>query len=285
MKALNRAITKFCHKHRKFGIPGLMKYVVFISAAVYIIFMMDATSSLHDLLMFKPALIARGEIWRLLTWLFLPLNSNLFFTAIMLYFYYFIGSTLEREWGTPKFTIYYIFGILLNIIYGFISYLAARTIPYLAPNFINLSMFFAFAVMFPEQRVMLFFFIPVKIKWLAMLNAVFFIYSIIDSLINAGIIPALLPVIALLNFIIICGSDLLRLLKPLKARRSPQAVNFKKAARQVQRERAAEPFRHKCSVCGRTDTEFPNLEFRYCSRCEGYHCFCAEHINNHVHFK
>ena len=285
LKSLNRAITRFCHKHTRFGIPGLMKYIVFISAAVFIIFMMDTTMTLLPLLAFSPSLIMRGQIWRLLTWLFLPLNDNIFFTAIMLYFYFFIGSTLEREWGTAKFTIYYIFGVALNLIYGFLSSLIPGVFPYLAPNFINLSMFFAFAVMFPDQRMMLFFIIPIKIKWLALLNAVFFIYSIVVELIYGNIVIALLPVIALLNFIIICGQDLLRLLQPLKARRSPQAINFNKAAKQAQRGRSGAPYRHKCAVCGKTDADFPELEFRYCSRCDGYHCYCAEHINSHVHFK
>ena len=285
MKSFNKAIARFCHKHSRFGIPGLMKYIVFISAVVFIIYRMDTTSTLISLLVFHPALILRGEVWRLFTWLFLPLNGDFIFTAIMLYFYFFIGTTLEREWGTAKFTIYYIFGILLNLIYGFVINYIPGIYPFLAPNFINLSMFFAFAVLFPDQRMMLFFFIPIKVKWLAMVNAAFFIYSIVSDLIVGNIVVALLPIVALLNFFIMCGHDLTMLLKPTTKRRSPQAINFKKAAKQARREQSSEQFKHKCAVCGKTDTEYPNLEFRYCSRCNGYHCFCIEHINKHVHFQ
>lgn len=284
MKTISKAIDKFCLKHRRFGIPRLMMYIVFISAAVFIIYMMDTTSTLIYLMSFHPSLILRGEIWRLFTWVFLPLNDNLLFTAVMLYFYYFIGSTLEREWGTAKFTVYYISGLLLNVIYGFAcSYITGR-VPFLAPNYLNLSMFFAFAALFPDQRIMLFFIIPMKIKWLALIDAVFFAYSVVSELLTGHIVNALLPIIAILNFIIICGYDLLRYLRPLRARSSPQAINFKKAARQAQRGQADAPYRHKCAVCGKTDLENPGLEFRYCSRCDGYHCFCIEHINNHVHF-
>ena len=285
MKAINRAIDRFCQKHRRFGVPKLMLYIVFISAAVFFIHMMDTTNTLLTLLMFHPALIMRGQIWRLVTWIFLPLNNNLFFTALMLYFYYFIGSTLEREWGAAKFTIYYIFGALLNIIYGFAASYISGYVPHLSASYLNLSMFFAFAVLFPDQRIMLFFFIPVKIKWLALINAAFFAYSIIAELFAGYIIMALLPLVALLNFVIICGYDLLGYLRPLKARSSPQAINFKRAARQAQREKADNPYRHQCAVCGKNDVDNPNLEFRYCSRCEGYHCFCLDHINNHVHFQ
>ena len=155
---------------------------------------------------------------------------------------------------------------------------------YLSPNFLNLSMFFAFATLFPEHTVRLFFVIPIKIKWLALVNAVFFIWSIVSGLVAGQIFVAFLPVVALLNYILICGEDLLAYLKPIKFRSSPQVINFKKAAKQVKRDLADKPYRHKCAVCGKTDTDYPELEFRYCSRCNGYHCFCIEHINNHVHF-
>ena len=285
MKALNKAIEKFCYKHSRFGIPRLMLYTVIISAAVFVIYMMDTTSTLLTLLAFLPARIMRGEVWRLLTWVFLPLNDNLIFTALMLYFYYFIGSTLEREWGTPKFTIYYLSGVILNIIYGFAAYYIQGGFLYLAPNFINLSMFLAFAALFPDQRIMLFFFIPIKIKWLALVDALFFAYSIGAELVLGHIVNALLPLVAILNFLVICGYDVLRRLRPIKARSSPQAIRFKKASKQARREQEHKPYRHKCDVCGKTDAEYPGLEFRYCSKCEGYHCFCIEHINNHIHFR
>ena len=275
-----------------------MQFIVFISAAVFIIHMMDTTGTLLIMLSFHPGLIMRGEVWRLLTWVFLPLNNNIFFTAIMLYFYYFIGSSLERQWGTPKFTIYYIFGVLLNIIFGFLVWFIYSNSIYsslldflwygfvrLSPNFLNLSMFFAFAVLFPDHQVLLFFFIPIKIKWMALINACFYVFSIITSLVDGHYAMAFLPVVALLNFFIICGADMVDYLRPHKSRRSPQTINFRKAAKNARREYEDKHYRHKCAVCGKTDFEYPGLEFRYCSRCDGYHCFCIDHINNHVHFR
>ena len=285
MRSLSRAIDRFCEKHRRFGIPRLMRYIVFISAAVFLIHMMDRTGTLFILLSFHPGLIMRGEIWRLVSWVFIPLNSNIFFTAIMLYFYFFIGGTLEREWGTPKFTLYYLSGVLLNIVYGFVLWYATNQFIWLAPNFLNLSMFFAFAALFPDQRVMLFFIIPIKMKWMAIINACYYAYVILSGVINGEFAAAFLPIVALLNFIIICGSDVLDYLRPYKARRSPQTINFKKAARDARREYDNKHYRHKCAVCGKTDGEYPDLEFRYCSRCEGYHCFCLDHIDKHVHFE
>ena len=263
-----------------------MLFIVLISAGVFII----GGTGMLSFLAFSPDLILSGQVWRLITWIFLPLNSNIIFVAIALYFYYFVGSTLEREWGTAKFTIYYISGILLNIIYGFVMRYAvgvnAMIVPsIIVPNYLNLSMFFAFATLFPDVTVRLFFIIPIKVKWLALINAVYFIYAIVTGILSGQIIIALLPIVALLNYFIICGDELLSNLRPLKIRTSPQMVNFKKAAKQAKRDMAEKPYRHKCAVCGRTDVDHPDLEFRYCSRCNGYHCFCIDHINNHIHFE
>ncbi|SHH51502.1 Membrane associated serine protease, rhomboid family [Sporobacter termitidis DSM 10068] len=293
MRAFIRAVDKFCLTHRRFGIPRLMLYIIIGNAAVYLLSALDTTHTFAYFLVFDPSAILSGQVWRLVTWLFLPSAtgslglSSLFFTALMLYFYYFIGVTLEREWGTAKFTIFYIFGFLLSIVYAFAVWLISggRTFPMLDASYLNLSMFFAFAVLFPEQRVLLFFIIPIKIKWLALIDAAYFAIQIVAMAIAGRYWSALLPIVATLNVLLFCGDDLIRLIRPYKARSSKQAINFRKAARQKRREDSAHPYRHKCAVCGKTDAEFPNLEFRYCSRCNGYHCFCIDHINNHVHFQ
>ena len=284
MRAINRAIDRFCATHPRFGIPGLMKYIVFVSAVVFIL--NPATNgTLQATLSFSPTAVLGGQVWRIITWIFIPLNNNVFFTAIMLFFYFSIGSTLEREWGTPKFTIFYLFGVLLNVIYGFLMGLAFNSPVGLVANYLNLSMFFAFAALFPDHKILLLLIIPVKIKWLALANAFFFAYIFVVSFMAGRIAAAFLPLVAILNFIMFCGYDVMAYLRPRRARYSSNAINFQKASRKAKRDSANKPYRHKCAVCGKTDTEYPELEFRYCSRCNGYHCFCLEHINNHIHFK
>jgi len=283
MKTISRIIDRFCQKHRGFGIPKLMLYIVIISAMVYIV-SGAGTAPIIYYLLFSPAHIMQGQVWRVFTWIFVPLNNNIFFAALMLYFYYFIGSTLEREWGTAKFTIYYLSGIILNIIYGLVIYYVFNLTPYLSAGFINLSMFFACAVLFPDFTVRLFLIIPIKIKWLALANAAFFAFSIVSEILSGHLVTAFLPLIALLNFFIFCGESLLSYIRPYKFSMSKQTINFKKAAKRAKQDLKDKPYRHICAVCGKTDTDYPDLEFRYCSRCNGYHCFCSEHINNHIHF-
>jgi len=261
-----------------------MLFIVIISAVVFIL---SGTGpvNLISFFGFNTALIMQGQVWRLFTWVFTPISSSILWVAVSLYFYYFIGSSLEREWGAGKFTIYYLFGVLLNIIYGFLMWLVFNMTVTLSPMYLNLSMFFAFATLFPDVSIRLFFVIPIKIKWLALVNAILFFLSIIMGIVAGEVLLAFLPVVALLNYILICGDDLLSYIRPMvKVRTSPQVVNFKKAAKQVKKDLTDKPYRHKCAVCGKTDTDYPELEFRYCSRCNGYHCFCSEHINNHIHF-
>ncbi len=292
MKAIDRAVSRFCYRHPRFGIPNLMLYLVFASGLAYLVAAMDTTGTFLGLLMFDPALILRGQVWRLVTFLLLPVNSGVFFVFISLYFYYFIGSSLERQWGTARFTIYYFGGVLLYVVFGFIIYFAAGLSENAAfyrmvltfsmtPSHLNLSMFFAFAVLWPDARVLLFFIIPIKMKWLALVDAAFFVYSIFADM---SIFPLnLLPLVAILNFLIFCGSDLFSFVRRGRGYHS-RRVNFRADMNKAKNEEKVRGYRHKCSVCGRTDVSNPELEFRYCSRCAGYHCFCQDHINNHVHF-
>jgi len=258
--------------------------MLYIAVATAAVFLFNRDGILVDMLLFHPGLILTGQVWRLITWIFIPLNNNPFFVLISLYFYYFIGSSLESEWGTGKFTIYYTLGILLHLFYGFFMLIVFNRAVLIVPIYLNLSMLFAFASLFPDNVIRLFFFIPLKVKWLAIFTAAIYLYSIISDMIAGRFAIAFLPIVAFMNFFVVCGSDLLSLFRPLKARASPQTINFKKAAKKVKRAQKEGSYRHKCAVCGKTDIDYPGLEFRYCSRCDGFHCFCIDHINNHVHF-
>ena len=279
MNTFHRAVDRFCARHPRFGIPNLMLYVVIGTAVVYLFSMMSGGAIL-PYLYFDAASLLRGEIWRLVTFLFIPSSDGILWVALSLYFYYFIGSTLERNWGSAKFTLYYLSGAVLTILYGVLMTLFGYRGTYLSSSYINLSMFFAFAMLFPDVRVLLFFFIPVKIKWFAILDAALFLIEMLLSPFPEN----LLPLVAILNFFVFCWPQFAGIFRRKKARTSPEAVNFRREAARIKKEQAQMPYRHKCAVCGKTDTEYPNLQFRYCSRCVGYHCFCEEHINSHVHF-
>lgn len=289
MKKLNDAVDRFAFSHPNFGVPNLMRYIVAGTAAVYLLLRMTNFSLLY-LLGFNWGEVLHLQVWRLVSFVFVPDTFYPLNLILSLYFTYFIGNLLEREWGTPKFNLYYFSGVVLTIFTGIISYYAfgSHNSTIYSTYYVGMSMFLAFAALYPDAHVLLFFVVPIKVKWLALADVALFAADIIAALLRRDFVSALLPLIALLNFLLFFWSDMTeafgRRRQMSRHRNSHQTIQFKSAVKQQQKKAAQQGYRHKCCVCGRTDTDFPDLEFRYCSKCAGYHCFCQDHIYNHVHF-
>ena len=284
MRSFDSWLDRFCAKHRNLAVPNLMLYIVIGNVIVFVLDMFSRYSFSH-MLTFVPYYIFHGQIWRLVTFIFVPEGSNLLFVAISLYFYYFIGNALEREWGSARFTVFYGIGVLVNIAVGLVlSFLYGLNYPWpvVSMYYINMSLFFAFAALYPDLQVLLFFIIPVKVKWLAWIDAAFFAWSILSSLFHLNWVGVVLPVVAILNFLLFFSSDAARIFGRVRHRTSRQTINFKKATKEAKKDKGD---LHKCAVCGITDADDPNMEFRYCSKCSGYYCYCMDHINNHVHIQ
>lgn len=184
--------------HPRLGIPGLMRYIVIGNVLVYLLDMFSKSGYAMGtgLLGFSASAILQGQVWRLVTFIFVPASShNIFFFLVTLYFYYFIGNALENEWGANKFTIFYLFGVILNIAVGFLVGTASMF-------YVNMSMFFAFATLFPNLQVLFFFIIPMKVKWLAWFDAAFFAYQILRLLLAGHFLYALIPIVAILNYLL-----------------------------------------------------------------------------------
>lgn len=282
MKALNRAIDRFCTRHPGFGVRNLMLYIIIGNAIVFLFSMMDSTNQFVKFLALYPAEILRGQVWRIFTFIFVPDAGSLITLALFLYFYYFIGRALEMQWGKGRFLIYYLSGVAITVICSFILHFAGREVVVYGASYINLSMFFAYATLFPEHRVLLFFFIPLKVKWLAIADAVFFLIEIFTG----GFPVCIFPIAAVLNYFVFCGETLFGYFTRRPKRYRPNVVDFQQARKAAEQraEQQSSPYERKCAVCGRKADEHPELDFRYCSQCAGYHCFCEEHINSHIHF-
>ena len=274
MRSIESWLNRFCYKHPRFGIPNLMNIIVMGSVLVYLLDMFSQ-NSFSSLLYFSLPHILQGQVWRLITFVFIPLNSSLIWFVLSTYLYWMIGTTLEREWGSTKFTLFYVMGVVLNILLGLLTGYATMT-------YVNLSMFFAFATLYPNTQFFIFFFIPVKVKWLAWLDAALFAWSVVNYLIHGQFLLALIPILAILNYFLFFSADFARLFGRVKHKTSKQPINFKKAQKQA---RQTKGYIHKCAVCGITDEMDSTMEFRYCSKCNGYHCYCMNHINNHVHIE
>lgn len=280
MRKLNDAIDRFCALHPRLGVPNLMRYIVAANAVIYIFSLFDRSGLLLQTLAMDPAAVLRGQVWRLATYVLIP-TSGSFWLIISLFFYYWLGETLERLWGSAKFTVYYVSGALLTALAALLVYfIDGISVPIYGAGYVNTALFMAYALTYPDAMVRIYFILPIKMKWLAILEAVLYALSVVRYAVAGLWGMALMPVVAMLNLFIFFSPDLSRGADRFQARHRSEAVQFRKAVKEQKRQRG---YNHKCEVCGRTDADFPDLQFRYCSKCTGYHCFCEEHIFNHVH--
>lgn len=277
MKKLNNMIDRFCFNHPRFGVPNLALILVIGSVAVYVLDMLTYTGvAVSSLLSFDRTLILQGQIWRLVTFVFTTWGQNLFSFLLAMYFLWFVGTTLEREWGTAKFSCYYGLGLILTILSGLVT-------GYASTGNLETTLFLAFATLYPDTQFLLFYIIPVKAKYLGWISGALLAISFLGSVIRLDLGGALLVLVSVFNYLLFFWDELMYHTARIRGRarhsQKSNVIQFKKAAKDFQKRE----FTHKCAVCGRTDVDFPDLDFRYCSRCAGYHCYCMDHINNHTH--
>lgn len=294
-------IDKLERKYGRFGIPNLTLYIVICYVAGY--FLEMVSPSLVNLLSLDPGSILKGQIWRLVTWVVSSPNSgNVFLFAIsILFFYYPIGTSLERTWGTFRYTLYIFMGLLFTILGAFLLYLfTGGMLSFQGVNismtmfnhmtggmfttyYISLSVFLAYAMTYPDMRILLWFVIPIKMKWMAIVYGAILLYDVF-SYIRGGYWFMVIPIVAsLLNFVIFyfTGGRLHR----YNPREVKRRNDFKRAVAKSQTMSGNGISKHKCAICGRTELDHPELEFRFCSKCNGNYEYCQDHLFTHEHVK
>ena len=292
MKNLRNRFERFCYANRTKGIPNLMLYIALGSAVVYILSMFDQSSTLYYALCFDRGLILQGQIWRLFTYAFTYDAGNILLTAVGLLCYFSLGKAMENAWGTLKFNLFYFTGIVLMDVFCMIFGGWADI------SYLNMSLFLGYATMYPNAQFLLMFIIPIKAWIFALVDLALTLYSVI-SLISLGYFPyGLFPLIAIGNYFLFFGKDVINIIplswrinagrlfkkKPNPSSGGYKPIDFQAAGSyQAATAKAKAPYAHRCTICGRTDVSDPDLEFRYCSRCNGYYCYCQEHISNHTH--
>ena len=284
MKNLRRQFELYCYKNRNKGISNLMLYIALGTAVVYIMSEMSGNYFLYNLLYFDREAILHGQVWRLITYPLTYRIDNLLLMAVSLFCYYSLGQAMESIWGTLRFNLFYLTGVIMMDVYCLIFGGTASV------TYLNLSLFLSYATLFPDSQFLLFFIIPVK----AWIFALFDLAIVVLDLLTYPFPYNFFSVISLANYFLFFGKDVLNVLPlnwRIRAKRkfAKQPVQQKKA-KVIPFEPAAKPveraaYTHRCTICGRTDVSNPELEFRYCSRCKGYHCYCEEHISNHSHIQ
>lgn len=288
--------NKFERKFGKYAIPNISLYLIMCYAAGYL--MQFIFPAFLGYLTLDPFKIFHGQVWRLVTWILVPPDSsNIFFVLITLFFYYSIGTSLERTWGTYRYNLYLFSGMLFTILgsllmclYCFI--MQAQAIPYgtqtiyllangnamtfsaFSTYYINMSIFLAYAATFPDMQVLLMFIIPIKVKYLGIIYGALLVYSCLSG--------------GMMTWFVI-GSSLLNFLVFFLTSRNHYHMSPKQMKRHYEYKRQTTQSRsitkHKCAVCGRTEQDDPTLEFRFCSKCFGNYEYCQYHLYTHEHIR
>ncbi len=307
MAKLRSKINRFFYQHRDQGVRNLMLWLAIGNLLVWVLYLVQPSNPLfYNLLCFNPEKILSGEVWRLVTYPLVYLcESGSILGIITLFFFYWCGMVLEQYWGTFRFNAFYLSGVLLTDLAGLIIALVARAEGGFALllsqvlgvgfiGYVNFSLLLAAATVLPEEQVRIWFVLPVKMKWLAWFDLGFTLFELVRGLIfilqfGLGSVSMylllLVPLVAVGNWLLFFGKQAANIL-PDFIRYHPTRKSWKRKVKQgriyeVPNKQGQARFR--CTVCGRTELSNPGLEFRYCSRCAGYRCYCEDHIHNHVH--
>ena len=321
MAKLNSKINRFFYRNRDRGVRNLMLYIGIGNVVVWLLTLLNPDNPFfYELLYFNPDLVLSGQIWRLISYPLVYLcESGSILGVITLLFFYWCGSILEQYWGTLRFNAFYLSGILLTDLAGLVIALVARAegavllssilgIGFI--GYVNFSLLLAVATILPDEQVRIWFVLPVKMKWLAWIDLGFTLFELLRGLIQLLRLQAsfvslylmlLIPLVAVANYLLFFGKQAAGIL-PDFIRYHPTRKSWQRAVKNKTvysdaglgrsagrsggksgTRSAGGPARFRCTVCGRTELTNPELEFRYCSKCAGYRCYCEDHIHNHTH--
>lgn len=219
-----------------------------------------------------PGKVLEGEVWRLVTFLLYPPVAHPIFALIAWYVFWLMGTALEDRWGTARYNIYLFVAWLATIGSSFLVPVFVGQFGWLMPStnaYIGLSVFLAFAYLFPNFEFLLFFLLPVKVKWLALISWVFIAFQVVLG----SWVTRMTALASIANFLLFFGDDILLSMR----------AGHKKMGRKLENMREEERVYHRCTVCGVTERDDPQMDFRYCSSCEGDREYCSEHLRSHEH--
>ncbi|HJC81289.1 hypothetical protein [[Ruminococcus] torques] len=278
-------LDKLERKLGRFAIPNLTVYLL----AGYVIGfgVMYLMPDLLGWLTLEPALIVRGQVWRLVSWVLIPPTRYPISLLFLILLYYSLGTALERTWGTFRYNVYIFSGLIFTVLGVFILYavyffgfhveLPLSLAGMVSTNYITMSIFLAFAAIYPEMEVYLYFILPIKMKWMALVYAAMALYYFI----RGGIVTRVAIGASLLNFVIFFLSS--RNMRRFSPKERVRKAKFKRqSAPHMHYSNGA---KHRCAVCGRTELDDPCLEFRFCSKCNGNYEYCQDHLFTHEHVK
>jgi hypothetical protein len=259
-----KLLAKLERKLGNYAIPNLTLYLVTLQGLTFFL-SMGYPGYFQKIVLTHDTLFA-GQWWRLFTMLVTPPATHPLFLILFLYFMVLVGNTLEAHWGTFRYNIYILIGYLATLLVALIPGASVSNF------YLMESIFLAFAWLYPEMEIFIFFVLPVKMKWLGLATWIWFAFAFVS-----GPYPVKAEVAAgTLNFLLFFYDDLFYTLRTRKRRFTGQIARAQTAPDLTQ------PM-HVCAECGVSDLSDKKMEFRYCPQCTGTPAYCINHIQNHQH--
>ena len=257
-----RLLDKLQRRFGRFAVPHVTE--VLIACQVLAFFFRQDNPAFLKAIALIPRLVLGGEVWRLVTFVCEIPTNNFLFAFFFWYLFYLMGSALENTWGAFRYNVYLLVGWLATVAVSFLQPDEAASF-----GFLQGSVFLAFAYLYPDFQLLLFFILPVKVKWLALLQWLGYGFALAAG----DWMTRLLVAASVCNFALFFWHDIYLRMKAGRQRMAKQSENI----------RQANTPRHTCVVCGVTNLSDPTMSFRYCSKCAGAPCYCANHIHAHQH--
>lgn len=257
-----KIVKKLERRFKGYAIENLTSYIVGLNGFVFLLYYFNPKYIYY--LTLNMDKVMEGEIWRLFTYLFIPPLTNVIFVVFALYFLYMVGSALETEWGSFRFNLYYFIGMIGTTV---IAVMLPST--FVTNTYLITSLFLAFATLNPDFTILLFFIIPVKMKYLGMFTWAVIILGFLFGDINSKMVA----LAGIMNYLLFFGPDIILNVKHMHRRTKYQAVVEATEAKNI----------HKCEICGKTEQDDPELLFRVCTKCEAGKEYCMAHAKDHEH--
>jgi hypothetical protein len=258
MKLLDRLEPRFRH----LAVHNLTLIIIACQVAAFLLQL--GRPELIEQMLLRPERVLAGEWWRVLTFVAIPPLTNPIFAFFAWYLFYLMGTALEANWGAFRYNVFLLIGYVASVGAAFFTPAADAT-----NGLLMGSVFLAFAYLYPNFEILLMFLLPVKIKWLALFTWIVYFFTFATG----DLTMKLMVAAAVLNFFVFFGSDIVQRIYYGRRRMAYQARQIAAQSR----------VRHRCVVCGITDKSHPQMDFRYCSKCDGPHAYCTEHLRDHEH--
>jgi hypothetical protein len=271
-------LSRLESKLRRYAVPNLTVGIIIGQVLLYVIAQVGQPPGavagggvdVLERVQLDTAKVMNGEVWRLITFLFDPPSTNVIFAFLFWYLFYLMGTTLEVSWGEFRYNVFLGIGYVATVAAAFAIYFTAGPGLFPATNgFLYGTVFLAFARLYPEFVMYIFFVLPVKIRWLAMLQWIFYgITFLFGEWMQKAMVAA-----SVANYLLFFGREIWSDMRQGHRRMQFQARSL----------RSPQSLVHKCCTCGLTSDMSPQMQFRYCSKCDDDSCYCAEHLHSHEH--